>query len=73
MDPREFFINPADYGLPTRDELVACRIWHPLAVRRRGARRQKVLWAWCCRVDGDMLYSNNCVDPIGCLNCFCTA
>jgi len=23
----EFFINPADYGLPTRDELVAYRIW----------------------------------------------
>jgi len=27
MTPREFFINPADYGLPTRDELVAYRIW----------------------------------------------
>jgi hypothetical protein len=27
MRPREFFINPADYGLPTRDELVAYRIW----------------------------------------------
>jgi uncharacterized protein len=27
MDAREFFINPADYGLPTRDELVAYRIW----------------------------------------------
>ena len=27
MNPREFFINPADYGLPTRDELVAYRIW----------------------------------------------
>src|SRR5260370_35874729 len=27
MNPREFFINPAEYGLPTRDELVACRIW----------------------------------------------
>jgi hypothetical protein len=27
MSPREFFINPADYGLPTRDELVAYRIW----------------------------------------------
>jgi predicted TIM-barrel fold metal-dependent hydrolase len=27
MKPREFFINPADYGLPTRDELVAYRIW----------------------------------------------
>jgi uncharacterized protein len=27
MEPRQFFINPADYGLPTRDELVAYRIW----------------------------------------------
>src|SRR2546422_4993964 len=27
MNPREFYINPADYGLPTRDELVAYRIW----------------------------------------------
>jgi len=27
MKPREFFINPADYGLPTRKELVAYRIW----------------------------------------------
>src|SRR5687767_13451042 len=27
MNPRDFFINPADYGLPTRDELVAYRIW----------------------------------------------
>src|SRR6266446_7973516 len=27
MNPREFFINSADYGLPTRDELVAYRIW----------------------------------------------
>ena len=27
ISPREFFINPADYGLPTRDELVAYRIW----------------------------------------------
>src|SRR5215204_6530961 len=27
MNPREFFINAADYGLPTRDELVALRIW----------------------------------------------
>ena len=27
MNPREFFINPPDYGLPTRDELVAYRIW----------------------------------------------
>ena len=27
MNPREFFINPADYGLPTRNELVAYRIW----------------------------------------------
>lgn len=27
MTPREFFINAADYGLPTRDELVAYRIW----------------------------------------------
>jgi hypothetical protein len=27
MNPREFFINPADDGLPTRDELVAYRIW----------------------------------------------
>jgi predicted TIM-barrel fold metal-dependent hydrolase len=25
--PREFALNPADYGLPTRDELVAMRIW----------------------------------------------
>jgi hypothetical protein len=27
MNPREFFIKPADYGLPSRDELVAYRIW----------------------------------------------
>ena len=27
MPPREFFINGNDYGLPTRDELVAYRIW----------------------------------------------
>ena len=27
MNPREFSINPAEYGLPTRDELVSYRIW----------------------------------------------
>jgi hypothetical protein len=27
MNAREFYINPADYGLPTRDELMAYRIW----------------------------------------------
>lgn len=27
MGPREFLINPKDYGLPTRDELVEYRIW----------------------------------------------
>ena len=27
MNPREFFLNPADYGLPTREELVEYRIW----------------------------------------------
>ena len=27
MNPREFFINASNYGLPTRDELVAYRIW----------------------------------------------
>lgn len=27
MKPREFFINAADYGMPTRDELVSYRIW----------------------------------------------
>lgn len=27
MNAREFSFNPADYGLPTRDELVAYRIW----------------------------------------------
>ncbi len=27
MNPREFFINPADYGVPARDELVSYRIW----------------------------------------------
>ena len=27
MTPREFHLNPADYGLPTRDELVDLRIW----------------------------------------------
>lgn len=27
MKPREFFINPAEYGLPTREELVGYRIW----------------------------------------------
>lgn len=27
MTAREFYINAADYGLPTRDELVAYRIW----------------------------------------------
>ena len=25
--PREFALNPAHYGLPTRDDLVAMRIW----------------------------------------------
>ena len=27
MNPRDFSINPTAYGLPTRDELVAYRIW----------------------------------------------
>ena len=27
MSPREFSFNPADYGVPTRDELVGYRIW----------------------------------------------
>jgi len=27
MNPREFCINLADYGLPTQEELVAYRIW----------------------------------------------
>lgn len=27
MKPREFFLNPTDYGLPTREELVAYRLW----------------------------------------------
>ena len=27
MGPRDFSINAADYGLPTRDELVSYRIW----------------------------------------------
>ncbi len=27
MSPHDFHFNPADYGLPTRDELVAYRIW----------------------------------------------
>lgn len=27
MQPRQFFLKPSDYGLPTRDELVAYRIW----------------------------------------------
>jgi len=27
MNAREFFIHPADYGLPTREDLVAYRIW----------------------------------------------
>jgi predicted TIM-barrel fold metal-dependent hydrolase len=27
MGPRDFSINPAEYGLPTRDELVSYRIW----------------------------------------------
>lgn len=27
MTPKQFFINGNDYGLPTRDELVAYRIW----------------------------------------------
>jgi len=26
-DPRQFTLNPAHYGLPTRDDLVAMRIW----------------------------------------------
>ena len=26
-NPREFTLNPADYGLPTRDDLVKLRIW----------------------------------------------
>jgi hypothetical protein len=35
MNPHEFFINPTDYGLPTRDELVAYRIWD-VGVQDRG-------------------------------------
>jgi predicted TIM-barrel fold metal-dependent hydrolase len=27
MDARKFHLNPSDYGMPTRDELVAMRIW----------------------------------------------
>ena len=27
MNPRDFALNPADYGLPTREELVSYRIW----------------------------------------------
>lgn len=27
MEPREFHLSAADYGVPTRDELVAYRIW----------------------------------------------
>lgn len=27
MNPREFHLNAADYGVPTRDEFVAYRIW----------------------------------------------
>lgn len=27
MSPREFHLNPADYGLPTREQFVALRIW----------------------------------------------
>ncbi|HUF09402.1 MAG TPA: hypothetical protein VMO47_08790, partial [Rhodothermales bacterium] len=27
VNPRQFALNPADYGLPTRDELVKLRIW----------------------------------------------
>ena len=27
MNPLEFFFNPAQFGLPTREELVAHRIW----------------------------------------------
>ena len=27
MNPREFCINLADYGLPTQEELVAYGIW----------------------------------------------
>lgn len=27
QDPRRFVLNPADYGLPTRDDLVKLRIW----------------------------------------------
>lgn len=27
MNPRDFALNPADYGVPTRDEFVAHRIW----------------------------------------------
>ena len=26
-NPREFALNPAAYGLPTRDDLVKLRIW----------------------------------------------
>jgi hypothetical protein len=42
MNPREFFINPAEYGLPTQDELVAYRIWdnhfHGVAVSASSTR-----------------------------------
>jgi predicted TIM-barrel fold metal-dependent hydrolase len=27
MSPREFHLNPADYGLPTREQFLALRIW----------------------------------------------
>jgi predicted TIM-barrel fold metal-dependent hydrolase len=44
MNPREFFINAADYGLPTRDELVAYRIWdthfHGFNTRQQNAVAQ---------------------------------
>ena len=40
-DPRHFALNPADYGLPTRADLVALKIWdiHYHGLERGDLRR----------------------------------
>ena len=42
-DPRQFTLNPAHYGLPTRADLVAMRIWdiHYHGLERGNLRRHK--------------------------------
>ena len=58
-DPRQFTLNPASYGLPTREDLVAMRIWdihyHGLeggnlaGTRRRSSTSSEWGSSACCR------------------------